>query len=990
MLKKPLILCGCLVIFGFITMYLPIQKTGKIYVRGYEEGEQEEKERMGEDGEGASEYGEGYSNPKGIALEEFEKTKDPALGYVPIDRLWNAIEFTNFQKEIFSTARMSSSYAWTARGPIYDVVGPSNGNTRANNEYTSGRMRAILVDASDATGHTVFAAGISGGLWKTTNFLTQPTNWTIVGDNFSSIAISSICQDPTNPDIMYFSTGEGPVNSDAVNGRGVWKSTNHGSTWTQLAATTNYWRCFKLICDASGNLYLALRTTASPLPTQTSGLVRSTDGGTTWTNITPSGLTSSSSDCTDIEISSTGTLHASFGYSLSPTTGASNYRYTTTPSTVTSGTWASATAGMITAANRIELATQGNVVYAAFTNNLDNISDLYRSTDGGVNWSKRNAATLSSAISNTQGWYCITLAINPNYTDSVIIGGLDAYLSVNGGADFNQMTYWVGATAPYVHADHHFTQWYTVAGERRIIIGCDGGIFLSRNNGSTFTDRNRNLSLKQFYSISLHPSTTNYMLAGAQDNGSHQLNGAGLTSSVEVTGGDGAFVHIDQDEPQYQFTSYVRNRYRRSTNGGTSWSAVDLSTTQGLFINPFDYDDNLDVMYCSNGVSSAPNNQVRRWDNPQTGSTNTILTLSALTRTSNSNPTSFAVSPYTANRVYIGSSRGVLVRLDNASTVTAGTANANTTAIGSASFPVGTINCVAVGTTDNNLLAIFSNYGISNVWFTNNGGTTWTACDGNLPDMPVRWAIFKPGSNTEVMLATEAGVYNTDNLNGGSTVWTANPGFPTVRTNMLKVRTVDNTIAAATHGRGIFTANFNIILPVRDITLQASLAGNGKSLLTWNAVDVTNDTRFMVQYSTDGSRFMDITELGSGARRYEHAFGATTGYYRIIGNEDNLTPVFSNIVSVKNNKPVKGIQMNVFPNPAITNTSIELTTNNKGGRFEWTLINNSGQLIQRGTGNLPEAGRIYQPINAAVLPKGRYSIRLTINDQLFISSFIKQ
>jgi hypothetical protein len=228
------------------------------------------------------------------------------------------------------------------------------------------------------------------------------------------------------------------------------------------------------------------------------------------------------------------------------------------------------------------------------------------------------------------------------------------------------------------------------------------------------------------------------MLAGAQDNGSHQLNGAGLTSSVEVTGGDGAYVHIDQDQPQYQFTSYTFNQYRRSTNGGTSWSAVNLSSTQGLFINPFDYDDALNVMYCSNGNSAAPNNQVRRWDNPQTGSTSTTLTLSALTRTSASNPTAFEVSPYTADRVYIGSSRGVLVRLDNASSVTVGTADANTTAIGSASFPVGTINCVAVGTNDNNLLAIFSNYGVSNVWFTNDGGTNWTACDGNLPDMPVR------------------------------------------------------------------------------------------------------------------------------------------------------------------------------------------------------------------------------------------------------------
>ncbi|TMI61536.1 MAG: exo-alpha-sialidase [Bacteroidetes bacterium] len=707
MRKNLTILGGCILLFISIISSKKLQPDQKVYafkeLKEGEEGEELEEEKKAEE---AEEGEEGYDGPMQIGMQEFEKTKDPALGYVPADRLMNAIEFTNYQKEIFSSARMSTSYAWTARGPIYDVVGPSNGNLRANNEYTSGRMRAIMVDASDATGNTVFAAGIAGGLWKTTNFLTQPANWSIVSDNFASIAIGSICQDPTNPNVMYFSTGEAPSNSDAVYGKGVWKSTNHGVTWTQLASTTNYWRAFKIVCDASGNVYIALRTTSAPLPTQSNGLVRSIDGGTTWTNITPSGMTASNSNCTDIEISSTGRFHASFGYSTGGG-GVSNYRYTDNPSTVTTATWTSPAAGLTTAANRIELATVGNIIYAAPSNGSNNVVDMYRSTDGGANWTQRNGASFTTSLSNGQGWYGITLAINPNFTDSVIVGGLDAYLSVDGGTTITRMTYWAGVTGPYVHADHHFMQWYNVGTERRIIIGCDGGIFLSRNNGSTFSDRNRNLSLKQFFSISLHPTLTDYMLAGAQDNGSHKLNGSGLTSSVEVTGGDGAYVHIDQDQPQYQFTSYVYNQYRRSTNGGTSWSGITLSSTEGLFINPFDYDDVLNVMYCSNGNSAAPTNELRRWDNPQTGSTNTTLTLSALTRTSNSNPTAFKVSPYTADRVYIGSSRGVLLRLDNASSVNAGTANANTTAIGSASFPVGTINCVAVGTDDNNLLGIF-------------------------------------------------------------------------------------------------------------------------------------------------------------------------------------------------------------------------------------------------------------------------------------------
>ena len=89
------------------------------------------------------------------------------------------------------------------------------------------------------------------------------------------------------------------------------------------------------------------------------------------------------------------------------------------------------------------------------------------------------------------------------------------------------------------------------------MIGCDGGLFFTANGGTNFADKNTGLRLKQFYSVAIHPTLTNYFLAGAQDNGTHQFNGAGLTSSVEVTGGDGAYVDIDQDQPQYQFGAYT-------------------------------------------------------------------------------------------------------------------------------------------------------------------------------------------------------------------------------------------------------------------------------------------------------------------------------------------------------------------------------------------------------------------------------------------------
>jgi trimeric autotransporter adhesin len=797
-MRKLYLICAALCTFSIISCKQTTHPEEKVTVQTESEEENEE-----------------YDGPAERDQLEFDKTKDPALGYVPYDRLAAAIDYTENLKK--ANANKTAALLWIERGPIYDSVGPSNGNTRAGNGYTAGRMRAVLVDTlNDPSGNTVIAGGVAGGVWKCTNFLSTTPNWVSINDYFDNLAIASICQDPVNPQVMYFATGEATSNADAVFGKGVWKSTNGGNTWTLLPSTSNFIRNFRIACDAAGNVYLAARLTTTPA-SQTAGLLRSKDGGATWTNITPTSLTSNST-CTDIEISSTGRLHASFGYLGTVV----NHRYTTDPANVTSATWLSSTgirtSATATSAVRMELACVADTLYAMTSNTAYNVDSCYKSVDGGATWTLQNSTAFTTGLGSGQGWYSMTLAINPQNTKEIMAGGLDAYRSTNSGQTITRATFWV-TSAPYVHADHHFMQWWAKSGESRLLIGCDGGLFFSRDNGVTWADKNRNLAIKQFYACAIHPQAgSDYLLAGAQDNGSHQLKNPGLSYSIEVTGGDGCFVHINQQNPQIQFTSYVYNQYRRSTNGGLTWSAVNLSGTAGLFVNPFDYDDAQNIMYASNGTNS-----IRRWENANTGNTSTVFTA---TEFGGGSPSAFKVSPFTPNRVFIGTNNGRLIRLDNANTIDATTISANITDIRGTAFSSGNINCINTGTSDNTLVAVFSNYGVNNVFISTNGGTTWTGIDGNLPDMPVRWAAFKPGSNTELFLATEAGIYSTDNINGAATVWTPDAGFPTVRATMLKIRESDNTMVASTHGRGLFTAVIpTTLLPeIKFVTSTTSVA----------------------------------------------------------------------------------------------------------------------------------------------------------------------
>jgi hypothetical protein len=728
-----------------------------------------------------SEKNDMYDGPELAARQEIEMTKDPATGRVPTERLLDAIQKTVDSKN----ASMSKigGLSWIERGPNSDATGPSNGNTRANSGITSGRIRALMVDSLDATNKTVWVGGVDGGLWKTTDITASPATWTLINDNLSNLAIAAICQDP-RPGFrnnMYFCTGESYFNADAVRGNGVFKSTDGGETWSFLASTSAYLNCTRILCDYLGNVYLGTRGT---------GLLRSTDGGTTWTNITPSGfLNAPNSDICDLEINSTsaaGRLHVVAGIFSTQA-----YRFTDIPATVAAGTWTAPTTAFPSFAMRAEIAVSGNTLYAAPANGSYQVPTMYKSTDGGDNWAATAAQPGGGGWANGQGWYSLSVVINPADANQCIVGGLDNYKTTNGGTTWTKISNWVGTSGQYVHADDHKALWFDSG--NKLIFASDGGIFYTADGGTTIRDRNVGLRIKQFYSVAIHPVTTNYFLAGAQDNGTHQLANAGLGASVEVTGGDGAFVAIDQDEPLFQYGSYVFNQYRRSTDGGVSWSSVNLNAGSGQFINPYDFDNTANIMYCGDIASN-----YRRWTDPHTGSTSAVVNITSIV----GSVTAVSVSPYTANRVFFGTNSGKVVQVDGANVIASGSAGTDR----STGLPGGTVSCINFGTNDLNLMCCESNYGINNVWVSTDGGATWTTIDGNLPDMPVRWCMFYPGSNTKAYIATETGVWETDLINGASTVWDANPTFPTVQTDMIKYRSSDRTIAAATHGRGVWTA----------------------------------------------------------------------------------------------------------------------------------------------------------------------------------------
>ena len=759
-----------------------------------------------------------------IAYEN-EITRDLTTGEVPRERLMHAYTYAEQLRADAATHKLPGpilNINWIERGPV----------------NVSGRTRAIAVDPSDPTKNTVWAAGVGGGLWKTTNISSSTPNWSAINDFFSNIAISTIAFDPSNAGIMYFGTGEGFYNADAIRGNGIWKSTDGGTTFTQLSSTTgtNFYYNQKIVVSVTGDVYTATR----------SGLFKSTNGGSTWTKVLGSGTGALTNSIADVEIAADNSIYAAAG--LFSVDGV--YRSTTG----NAGTWTKLNTGANGFPNsgieRIELACApsdaGRVYALAQSTATNGILNIYRSDNSGSTWT---AVTLpvdadggiGSDFTRGQAWYDLSTAVDPNNADVFWVGGIDLFKTTNGGNTWQQVTHWYGGFGfQEVHADQH-TIVFEPGNSSVIYFGNDGGVYRTANGTAaipTISSRKQNFNVTQFYACAIHPTAgSNHFLAGAQDNGSQRYSTAGLNSTVEVTGGDGAFCHIDQDQPQYQFTSYVYNQYRRSTNGGSSFTSVNLSNNTGSFINPTDYDNDANIMYCANQGGN-----YRRWENPQSGSTSTIISIAAF---SGGMVRHVSVSENTANRVFFGLSNGKVVRVDNANAATPTATDIST------GLPGGSVSCIAIENgDDNHLLVTYTNFGLNSVWETTDGGSSWTSVEGNLPDMPVRWALFNPANAQQVIIATDIGVWSTDLLNGNSTNWgPSNNGLANVRVDMLQIRDSDKMVIAATHGRGLFSTDI-FTAPFADFVANKRLAYTGKTI---NFSDASNQSTSWLWNFGDGN-----------------------------------------------------------------------------------------------------------------------------------------
>ena len=828
--------------------------------------------------------------------QDFLRTMDPNTKKLHQDRLVKALKYgKKIKKEVASRKTATTTFSWESRGP----------------KKVAGRVRALMFDPNDATDKTVFAGGVSGGIWKNTDITDENSAWSMVNSDMSNFAISAMDFDPVNTNTFYVGTGEGWGNVDAVNGAGIWKTTDGGSTWNNLASTTNFEYVYDLIVRNEGGVigvvYAAMRD-VNGIDSDGTDLFRSEDGGVTWTVV-------STESIRDLELASdnkiwAGNAEGSVFLSSDGITFTSKYT------------------SSLPFLRRVELATAGSnadVVYVLVASQIEDsnrpgsfvtgLSEIVKTTDSGETWTNisepsdvRDSSVPNDDFTRGQAWYDLIINVNPTNQNEIYVGGINTFKSLDGGTSWTKTSSWESfydSSVSFVHADIHNIIFRPNHNE--LLVASDGGVFYSPDNSvnqnlAGFVPRNLNFNITQFYSGAIDPTDTNGFLGGAQDNGTNYLFESGLSNSEEILGGDGGFSFIDQTATNgtksvYYIASTQQNSayLYDSTDPDSDYVTLVNNRNSGSFINAADYDDENNAFYSFNS-----NNQITRatlkpdfeyqGDRDVFSGVKDTITAPSI---GSAAVTHIRVSPYNKEnrKVFLGTDRGRFLVIN---------ANDATTSLIRTPDIIGAISCIEIGASEDEILLTYSNYGVKSVWYSNNRGDNWVDVEGNLPDIPVRWSLFNPLDRKEVILATEAGVWKTNDVTAETVVWEpASSGMGSVRVDMLQYRASDNLILAATHGRGMFTTNFtNGTASIDDVLLD------NKAFTVYPTISKGNFTVFAK--SSLGKSKINIFDI-SGRQVYNSNLDFNSNERQLIELNVNAGVYIVNLVDENNNKSSKKI-----------------------------------------------------------------------------------
>jgi hypothetical protein len=742
----------------------------------------------------------------------------------------------------------------------------------------------------------------------------------------------------------------------------------------------------------------------------------------------------SSSQSTDIVVSSTGRLYASFGGTNSATVDGV-WASAPGPTSGDAGSWvqiAGAGAGGSPvgwnaegAYGRVVLAiapSSEDILYALYSITVGACTveaELFRWDDIGATWTN-----LSATLPNepgclagndpfaVQGGYDLVIAVKPDASSTVFIGGTNSYRSTDAGLTWTRIGGYASAASYALYASSHpdvHAFAFQPGTPTTMICGNDGGIQRTTANLAgtvAWTPINSSYRTYQYYYVDIDPRLANdKVLGGAQDNGSTRNIGGTGTSFESVMGGDGVSVGLSgSSEIEYvgsQLGSIIRRSSALADGFGTSITPTGESGT-GLFVTLFKLDqDNTEKLYYANDNSlyrttSASTVTSGTWTS-MTGVAASVLAANDITALAVTRGTYSAVTA----SLFMGTSNGKVFRLDDPTGVAAATAPVDITGAG---FPASAyVSSIAVNPrNDDTVLVTFSNYGVSSVFWTGTANAaipTWTAVEGSLTLPSYRSSAIHavPGSpEVQYYVGTSAGLFRSGTTFPGTPGWTQEDAssLGNAVVTSLSFRPGDGNLLVGTHGYGMWKTFLSLFpLPVELTEFKGSLQ-NKNALLQWTTSAEYNSKHFELEKSFDGTGFRKIATipaagLSNSVKKYSFTDKeklSEKNYYRLRSVDINGKTKLSNTVLIK---PADIQQeMIVLGNPFINNISIRFVKSPETSG-ELRLTDMAGRLMATQKFAIGEQ-QLQFTLATAKLSRGLYQLQAEINGRKYSKQVIKQ
>jgi len=747
---------------------------------------------------------------------EYDMQKNPLTGIIPFDEKQRELE------KAFESIKAVNLSVLERSNNTYVSRGPSN---------LGGRTRALKVDISDNSSNTILAGGVSSGLFRTTD---GGDLWEKVSPNDEIHNVTSLAQDPRPgfQNTWYYSTGELSGNSASLGsfylGQGVWRSTDSGLTWSPIEETNSVYTTFDSFFDIihklevhplTGDLFIAAY-----------GKIYRYDGNTMSLELEEP---DNGVGFTDVTIAADGTVYAALDNTFESINGIwqspdGNGNWTRIAQTGVPEGWSTSNGG------RIVLGTapsNPDIMYALYANGAFGIeADLWRfdnSTNTWTDFSSKLPDEPGGDLSGNdpfaiQGGYDLVVSVKPDDENFVVIGGTNAYKieDINtsttftriGGYVSNQSYGLYNAGGVEHHPDIHVLEFDPFDEDSKILFsGTDGGVHKTIDVDATpvtWANLNNNYQTYQFYHVASDPTgTTNFVVGGTQDNGTH-FGGTdfGLPNNTVMSrfsGGDGVAVGVAQRTNGIQLYAGTQNgnMFSNLTSGSIQPAGSSSQFVTYFYLDPENtnaiYYAGLSTLYASD---DAENLTSFSWTN-----LGTLPTGENIRR--------FVATPGTYNtessNLFIGGQNGGLFRLADPQNATSASDAENITPSGATASPGAVVSGIAIHPTNPDIMMVtYANYGINNIFISTNAtaaSPTWDLVERNLNNHSVRSAaISEVNGETRYFVGTARGLYSS--LDPTTTDWAIEGqnlmGLAVI--SDLVYRDLDKNLLIGTHGNGMY------------------------------------------------------------------------------------------------------------------------------------------------------------------------------------------